>query len=796
MNGSLRRGARFDAAVDLLVAAGAAAIVLSVHLTTIYPGLVDIGDAAKFSFVGRVLGTPHAPGYPLYVMVSHVYSYLPWGTLAYRMNALSAIFGAAAVAMTYVVARQLGAGRLVACVVALALGFGQSFWAISLYAKTYTLHAFLVAVGVGLLLRWSVRRTVTAFLSAVGVFALAAGNHLTVIGLVPALVIFSVVTDHRAVLRPKVLLASAAIVFAGLCQYLLILIRTHQRAPYLEARARTLGELWAVMTARRFAREVGAFSIGQLAHTRIPIVAGLIGTELGVAGLVFLAIGLAVLARLQPRRALLLGLGAFGVAMLTADMGSGEDRGFLLAVFVLCWMIVAVGLQWAVTAAASRSRALGTVALVVAAAIPIAQVAANYHVNDHHAETAETEYFDALFAEMPDRSAFVSDEYRYNMLFLYKLLGERANGTRDIRYTRADRATLQFLHNQGFQLFALGQARDQFSEYGFGFAPYAATAPQHAAALGLHGLYRATVLPSCDEIGNLGWTDIINAARPLGRLTVRIDNYRPFEARLVTYDAAESAWTPAVAGAKGFGVPSLVYDVFARDDTTAQARMAARLREDGATMSEQLRVAPFVVRTETRVNDRGQFATYGLDLGPVRAVIASALVDQDTPRRATVCSHPFADINVWPQPGGEGVELPPDSSLISFEQGWYPVERRDDGLKSRWSGAQARLVVPIASPVPARFVINAAPLGGERPAGSTLTLVVNGHRLATHPLPPLRSGQEWHLGPDVMRGGLNEFDLEITGAARPADLGGSDDRRVLGVSVTSFEFRPESTVTR
>jgi hypothetical protein len=796
MMSSFRRGVRPDTAVDALVSAGAAAIVLIVHLTTIYPGLVDIGDAAKFSFIGRVLGIPHAPGYPLYVMVSHVFSYLPWGTLAYRMNALSAIFGAAAVGMTYLVARQLGAGRVVGCVVALALGFGQSFWAISLYAKTYTLHAFLVAVGVGLVLRWSVLRTVPAFLWAVGVFALAAGNHLTVIALIPALLIFSIATDPRTVLRTRVLLASAAIVFAGLCQYLLILIRTHQRAPYLEARARTLRELWGVMTARRFAHEIGAFSTTALVHRRIPSMAGLIRTELGAAGLVFLAIGLAVLACQQPRRALLLGLGALGVALLTANMGSGEDRGFMLAGFVLCWMIVAVGLQWAVTAAASRSRALGTVALVATAAVPIGLVAANYRVNDHHAETAETDYFDALFAELPDRSAFVNDEYRYNMLFLYKLLGERANGTRDIRYARVDRSRLQALYDQGFQLFALRQARDQFSEYGFGFAPYAATTPQHAAALGLHELYRATVLPTCDEIGNLGWTDITNAARPLGRLSVRIDNYRPFEARLVTYEAAESAWTPAVAGAKGFGVPSLVYDVFAREDTTAQARLTARLREDGAAMSEQLRPAPFVIRTETRVNDRGQFATYGLDLGPASTVIASALVDQDTPRRATVCSHPFAHVNVWPQPGGEGVELLPDSNLISFEQGWYPVERREDGLKSRWSGSRARLVVPIASPGPVRFVVNAAPLGGEHPPGSSVTLVVNGHRLATHPLPPERVGHEWHLGPDVLRTGLNEFDLEITGAARPADVGGGDDRRLLGVSVTSFEFRPESAVTR
>ena len=51
--------------------------ILGVYVATIYPGLLDIGDASKFAFIGRVLGTPHAPGYPLYVMVSHLFGTRP-----------------------------------------------------------------------------------------------------------------------------------------------------------------------------------------------------------------------------------------------------------------------------------------------------------------------------------------------------------------------------------------------------------------------------------------------------------------------------------------------------------------------------------------------------------------------------------------------------------------------------------------------------------------------------------------------------------------------------------------------
>ena len=106
---------------DRILALSAALLSLAVYLITIYPGLFGLGDAAKFAFVGKILGTPHAPGYPLYVMVSHLFSYIPLGTLAYRMNVLSALLGAVAVAILYSAGRVLGFERPVALATSLAL---------------------------------------------------------------------------------------------------------------------------------------------------------------------------------------------------------------------------------------------------------------------------------------------------------------------------------------------------------------------------------------------------------------------------------------------------------------------------------------------------------------------------------------------------------------------------------------------------------------------------------------------------------------------------------------------------
>src|SRR5204863_6269538 len=124
----------------------AAVIALAVYVRTMFPGLGAGVDSAKFQYIGSVLGTAHPPGYPLYIGVSYLFSKLPIGTLAYRMNLLSAVCGAITCGLVYAIVRRLGPGRIVAAAIALAMAFGRDMWAESLGAEVYTLAALLTAL--------------------------------------------------------------------------------------------------------------------------------------------------------------------------------------------------------------------------------------------------------------------------------------------------------------------------------------------------------------------------------------------------------------------------------------------------------------------------------------------------------------------------------------------------------------------------------------------------------------------------------------------------------------------------
>lgn len=775
---------------DVVLAGLAALLLFGVYRATMYPGLHAQGDAAKFAFVGRVLGTPHAPGYPLYMLVSHAFSYVPWGTLAFRMNLLSAVLAVVAAVIAYFIVRRLAASRVAALSTALSLGFGATFWSRALYAKGYTLNAALIAAGTLLLLRWSATKKLSHFYWAVAVFALSAGNHLIVVALLPALVLFAVATDARTVLRPRTLAWVAVMVAAGLSQYLYVLVRTWQGAPYLEARATNLTELWAVMTARRFAHEIGAFTVPQLLEVRLPQIWGLIAGEFGVVGLALVGLGTILLVAQRRREAILLVLGALGVAALTTNMSSNEDRGFLLPTFVLLWPVAGVGLDWVFRQVGRAPRAVASAATIaIAVTLPAMQVVRNYQVNDRHADTFETVYFDALFAALPQRAAIVNDEYILNQLTLYKLLGEEAAGTRQIELIPDNRESVRAYKDLGYDVFVFRHVRQSLAVYGFTFERF--DIPAVGAAQGVvrqRQVFRVTSAPFCVDFGDRTWTDIGESMRLDGRASVTVNNFREFESVVTIYAGTRAPAAPHVIVTWGWDSPSLAFEMFPREDAEARRRLAERALEDEVVLSETLLEAPFVTRLVVGMNDHGAKATYSLDLGTkAEAARARAVVDLVNPRRAVVCSHALRGVDAWPA-DEPSVVMPADTHKVEFFGGWHELEREASGRMFRWTSDRAALVLPLDHPRSGTLTIAAEPFKYPGRQDGALTLVVNGFRFDPQPLPSRPVTLSWHVPQERWRQGLNEIVLEIDGARRPSEVGVSADGRLLGVSVTGIEL--------
>ena len=484
-------------------------------------------------------------------------------------------------------------------------------------------------------------------------------------------------------------------------------------------------------------------------------------------------------------------MGALGVAALTSAMGSDEDQGFLLPTFVLAWPVASVGVD-TIVAAGWRVRPWLGIALVLAAfGLPLNQIVRNYPVNDHHAETFETAYFDALFAVLPVKTAIVIDEYRINMMVLYKLLGERAGGARDIRSVPADLAVVNRMRNDGFEILAFEQGRQELARSGVLATPFEAASTADTRVLfQRRPVFRVRSVKPCFDVAGRGWVDLGDLAGSKGRLSVRLDDFHPFDAQLMAYVGSDRALDPQLAGASGQGTPVLRIERFDQGDAQAGARLAAQVASDQVVLPDPVRQSPFVSRIEVRVNDQGAYSLFGLDLGAgTRTAIARAIVDRlNEPRRAHVCWHPIADLDAWPQ-DRPGVTFLPDAASIEFDSSWAPIELGPSGEKFRWMSDHASVVVPLDHPRPAVISVAAHAVDYPGRSAAAVTLTVNGHRLQQESLPVGGAVLAWTIPADHWRTGLNSLVFDVRGAVRPSAVGRSTDNRLLGMNITSIELR-------
>ncbi len=167
-----------------------------VYLRTMAP-TVSYWDCGEFIATSYILGVPHPPGSPLYLILGRIFSMLPTNVdIAYRVNLMSPIASAVAVMLLYliivkVVAHWRGAIRTshdaliafgAAIVGAMTFAFTDSHWFNAVEAEVYAISTFFTAIVVWLILHWSERTDKPGseryLLIIAYMFGLAIGVHI------------------------------------------------------------------------------------------------------------------------------------------------------------------------------------------------------------------------------------------------------------------------------------------------------------------------------------------------------------------------------------------------------------------------------------------------------------------------------------------------------------------------------------------------------------------------------------------------------------------------------------------
>ena len=764
------------------------AVAFGLYRLTLFPGLGGGGDSAKFQYLGGVLGTAHPPGYPLYILVSHLFSKLPFGSPAFRINLMSASFGAMAVAVMAVTLLRLRCHVVVAIAAALSLAFDRFLWGKSLSAEVYSLNAALVALIVWSAVRWAENGRDRQLYVTAALLGLSLGNHLTAAMVAPALVVFVLVTRPASV-RIRTAAVCVGLGLLGLLQYVFILIRSLQGAPFVEARATNLSELVQVIFASRYSNDMFQFTWTALITERVPRLWHLFVIDLGSAGLALAVIGLFYAWRNRLTSAWLFLVTLVAVAGLTVNIDADVD-GFLIPAFVMAWLLAGLGMQGVWETVGVRGPAAAVAVSACLFMLPSWQLARHYKVNDHHRRTYEIRYYQALFDQFENRVAVVREEYAQDQLLLYKLAGEGAARGRDIRLVDGNAQAVRRLARDGVAIYAFQAGHRTLEGLGFQFEPvvlHEAGANGAPIDMSPMPLFRLANWTDCVPVGNLGWQDVTSATAD-ARLTLRVDNYRAFTSEAVFYVAGASDRPVTYVSSHGPAIPALGVDRFRVAVSADRLRLEEQLQRDDVPDAARLLAQPVVQRVVVRVNDDGEFSQTMLGLAmPAPAVsLARVTVDLDNARRATVCG--WAGRTWFASGSTEDVPMGTSGEMY-FGRGWGPPAS-DAGGDLRWlSDTSADLVAPLERPAALRVRVRARPSDG--PAVRAIGLSVNGQPLQTFPIASEWTVYEWDVEAGLVASSLNQIRLDIIGPSgvrepvRPAAFGAS-----IAVGGLSIEQRP------
>ncbi len=437
-------------------AALAAAVLgpLALYVATL-PRTVVLEDDGLFLMAGVHLGVAHPPGYPIYTLIVHLFTRLPFGEPAFLGHLSSAVLGALACGAVFACARLLAASLVPALTAAWLYAVSEQFWSQAIITEVYTLNALLFFATWALVLlgaRDPGRRWVLS--CAAVTWGMGLANHwpLTVLA-TPGLAL-ALLPAWREVLSRLPRLLGAAFVTAALPYAWMVWLSQQAPAISFYGPIDSLSELWFYVSRQGYsgvdvspsagwtdrAAFVGWFAADLARQTTLP------GCALALLGLGALARagGLETAAGAGSGLLALAGSSVVLIALLGFDF-----EPFRLAVFrpypligygvVALW--AAVGLQWLIdrlpgwTAARWPARVPGAyharraagapAAMLIGATMVAGSASAGWPANDRSDGDFAERYAEAVFDLLPPDAVLFAFGDAIGPLGYYRFVEER-----------------------------------------------------------------------------------------------------------------------------------------------------------------------------------------------------------------------------------------------------------------------------------------------------------------------------------------------------------------------------------
>jgi NADH:ubiquinone oxidoreductase subunit K len=338
-----------------------------------------------------MLGIPHRPGFPIYVLLGKLFSLLPLWTMAHKVNFLSALFASFSLVVFFkaftsfirLFFSEMGKHKGIVLVSGLtfllSLGFTYSFWIQAVRAEVYSLNILFFSLLLLLVIRYLENKKIKYICLFSFLLGLGLGNHhITLLSTLPALFLFALAYSPERIFNIKRIPYYALFLLWGLSIYLYLPIRTLSHPPLAWGATKSLsasaGSIFALDTLRNF--HLDLFSGWELKFSSI---FSLFSDQLSPIVFLIGLLGLFVVSRRNPKLLaflllLLTGNCAVVIFMTTDFISTNPDlHGYLVfSIFALAFsfgMAVLFVLNY-LHGTSSVFRYVGMILLVLISLVP------------------------------------------------------------------------------------------------------------------------------------------------------------------------------------------------------------------------------------------------------------------------------------------------------------------------------------------------------------------------------------------------------------------------------------------
>ncbi|MCU1268141.1 MAG: hypothetical protein JWM21_4459 [Acidobacteria bacterium] len=443
------------------------ALTLAIYVLTMAPTVTFV-DSGELIVAARALGVAHPPGFPLYLLLAHVATWMPLGNIAQRVNFASALFAALAVSSLFLfmceslsnltnfgepsgkgggvggrkhrkkqgsknsaTATQPRVNQLwliiPAIVAALVLAFSRTLWSFATVAEVYTLNTLLIVTIWFLMFCWRATDNARLLYCAALIFGVALGvHHVTVGVMLPALYVLVYRRAGWEFFKSKQLLYCALIATAGAFIVYSYLPLAAHRSPIINwGDPRTAQRIWGHISGHQY-QVFLSFSPEQIANQSMEF-AKLAVREFSPAWLpltlLLAAIGFFSLWRGDRTAFWFFALIVITDLAYSLNYEIAEDKGaYYLPLFAAVSANAGFGahslLLWGLRKWPQKKAATITIAALVLL-VPLVTVAANYPFTNRHNFFLASDYVRNIERPIAPRGMLLTSDWQVYAPLLY-----------------------------------------------------------------------------------------------------------------------------------------------------------------------------------------------------------------------------------------------------------------------------------------------------------------------------------------------------------------------------------------